>query len=199
MFFFVEFNLTYSNYPNEHLIKEKRLLIKGELQEDMEEKFLTPEQAAEYLSVSVKTVRAWLRQGKIKGVKEGRLWRIPAEALQSVGQRSSPGVYTTWNQMVAALSQIGFFPGLVGGREDVPVRLVPLVTFDGQRVQGWLEVEMEGLKGEYGPCLFDALGYLRTLRDWIPDLPLELNREGIAVPEAILEFLPHKKGEDDNA
>lgn len=163
------------------------------------EKLLTPEQAAEYLNLPVSTVRKWLRQGKIKGVKLGRLWRIPAEVLQNLGQKNSPGVYTTWNQMVAALSQIGFFPGLVGGREDVPVRLVPLLTFEGKQIPGWLEVEMEGINGEYGPCLFDALGYLRTLADWIPDLPPDLNREGIAVPEAILQYLPCEKGEGENA
>lgn len=36
----------------------------------------TPEQAAEKLSVGVATVQAWLRTGKLKGTKIGRIWRI---------------------------------------------------------------------------------------------------------------------------
>jgi excisionase family DNA binding protein len=40
------------------------------------EKVLTPEEAAEALSVSVFTIKKWLRAGKLKGVKVGRVWRI---------------------------------------------------------------------------------------------------------------------------
>ncbi|MGB9663169.1 MAG: helix-turn-helix domain-containing protein [Moorellaceae bacterium] len=40
------------------------------------DRLLTPEEAAEILAVSPKSVREWLRQGKLKGVKAGRLWRI---------------------------------------------------------------------------------------------------------------------------
>ena len=39
-------------------------------------KLLTPDQAAERLAVSPKTVRDWLRSGKLTGVKAGKLWRI---------------------------------------------------------------------------------------------------------------------------
>lgn len=42
----------------------------------MVEKAITPVQAAERLQVSVFTVQEWLRQGKLKGFKVGRLWRI---------------------------------------------------------------------------------------------------------------------------
>jgi excisionase family DNA binding protein len=40
------------------------------------EKVYTPEGAAEALMVSPKTIREWLRTGKLKGVKLGRLWRV---------------------------------------------------------------------------------------------------------------------------
>jgi excisionase family DNA binding protein len=40
------------------------------------EKVYTPEGAAEALLVSPKTIREWLRTGKLKGVKLGRLWRV---------------------------------------------------------------------------------------------------------------------------
>lgn len=42
----------------------------------MVEKLLTPEEAGERLSVATKTIKDWLRAGKLKGVKVGRLWRI---------------------------------------------------------------------------------------------------------------------------
>ena len=41
------------------------------------ERLLTPEQVAERLSLSVLTVRAWLRSGRLPGVKPGgRVWRV---------------------------------------------------------------------------------------------------------------------------
>jgi excisionase family DNA binding protein len=50
----------------------------------MEEKLLTPEEAAEYLAVSPKTIRKWLRGEKIKGVKIGKLWRIRKKDLDAL-------------------------------------------------------------------------------------------------------------------
>ena len=47
------------------------------------EKLLTPEEAAAILSVSPKSIRAWLRQGKLKGVRAGRLWRIRERDLEA--------------------------------------------------------------------------------------------------------------------
>jgi excisionase family DNA binding protein len=47
------------------------------------EKLLTPEDAAERLAVSPKTIRDWLRMGKLKGVRAGRLWRIREEDLEA--------------------------------------------------------------------------------------------------------------------
>lgn len=44
---------------------------------------LTPEEAAAKLVVSPKTIRDWLRDGVLQGVKVGKLWRIREEDLQS--------------------------------------------------------------------------------------------------------------------
>ena len=47
-------------------------------------KMLSPEEVAEHFSVTTNTVRAWLREGKLKGVKLGnKIWRISEEELQS--------------------------------------------------------------------------------------------------------------------
>jgi len=42
----------------------------------------TVEQAAEKLQVDPETIRIWLRAGKLKGIKVGRLWRIREENLE---------------------------------------------------------------------------------------------------------------------
>jgi excisionase family DNA binding protein len=43
---------------------------------------LAPEEAAARISVSPRSIREWLRKGKIKGVKAGRLWRIRETELE---------------------------------------------------------------------------------------------------------------------
>lgn len=54
------------------------------------EKVYTPEGAAEALLVSPKTVREWLRTGKLRGVKLGRLWRVRERDLQEFLQMTPP-------------------------------------------------------------------------------------------------------------
>lgn len=54
------------------------------------EKVYTPEGAAEALMVSPKTIREWLRTGKLKGVKLGRLWRVRERDLQEFLQTGPP-------------------------------------------------------------------------------------------------------------
>ena len=45
------------------------------------EEFLTVEEAAVRLKVEDETIRRWLRSGQLRGLKFGRVWRIPASAL----------------------------------------------------------------------------------------------------------------------
>jgi len=47
------------------------------------ERLLTPEEAAERLAVTPGSIRVWLRQGKLKGVRAGRLWRIRERDLEA--------------------------------------------------------------------------------------------------------------------
>lgn len=48
----------------------------------MSEKLLSPEQAAEQLGVTPNTVRTWLRDGSLKGIKLGKkIWRIKESEL----------------------------------------------------------------------------------------------------------------------
>ena len=48
----------------------------------MDEKLLTPEQVAERLQVTERTVYGWLRRGTLPALKLGRLWRIRSEDLE---------------------------------------------------------------------------------------------------------------------
>ncbi len=45
-------------------------------EEKPQDQLLTPEEAAARLKISRLTIGDWLRSGKLKGVKVGRLWRV---------------------------------------------------------------------------------------------------------------------------
>jgi excisionase family DNA binding protein len=47
------------------------------------EEFFTPQEVAEKLKVSVRTIKTHLLSGELKGVKVGRLWRVTPEAIQN--------------------------------------------------------------------------------------------------------------------
>jgi excisionase family DNA binding protein len=49
----------------------------------MEDRLLTPEEVASILAVSPKSVREWLRRGRLKGVRAGRLWRVRKRDLDA--------------------------------------------------------------------------------------------------------------------
>jgi len=49
----------------------------------MAESLLTPERAAQLLAVRPKTIRDWLKRGRLKGVRAGRLWRIRERDLEA--------------------------------------------------------------------------------------------------------------------
>ena len=48
-----------------------------------EEEFFTPEEVAQKLKVSLRTIKEHLLRGRLKGVKVGRLWRIRATDLEA--------------------------------------------------------------------------------------------------------------------
>ena len=48
------------------------------------DKWLTPDEVAEIIRVSGKTVREWLRKGTLKGVKIGKIWRIREDDLKAL-------------------------------------------------------------------------------------------------------------------
>lgn len=62
--------------------------------------FLTVEQTAERLQLSPLTVQRQLKRGALRGVKRGRVWRVPESAL---GESSPPSVSTPTQQKAAAI------------------------------------------------------------------------------------------------
>jgi len=55
----------------------------------MNEQLLTPENVSKRLQVNLRTVHAWLRAGRLKGYRVGRLWRIEEKELQAFLERES--------------------------------------------------------------------------------------------------------------
>jgi acetyl-CoA synthetase len=47
------------------------------------EEYFTPEELAQKLKVSLRTIKKYLLDGSLKGVKVGRLWRVRASDLEN--------------------------------------------------------------------------------------------------------------------
>lgn len=50
----------------------------------MEEKYYTPDEVAELLKVTRRSVYTWIKDDKIAAVKVGASWRIPASAVEKI-------------------------------------------------------------------------------------------------------------------
>lgn len=49
---------------------------------EAKEQLMTPDEVAERLSISAHTVRGYIRTGRIRAIKVGRLWRVRESDLQ---------------------------------------------------------------------------------------------------------------------
>jgi excisionase family DNA binding protein len=58
--------------------------------EELEE-LLLPAEVARILRVTVRTVERYCSQGKLRGVKVGRLWRIPKSSLEEFLKTEAEG------------------------------------------------------------------------------------------------------------
>lgn len=50
--------------------------------------YYTPHEFAKMFKVDYLTVRRWLLEGKVKGFKIGRMWRIAEEEIENFERRS---------------------------------------------------------------------------------------------------------------
>lgn len=69
---------------------------------------LTPADAAVRLRVKPETIKTWLRQGRIKGLKAGRFWRIPTEEIDNF---LKPGIPANEVNLPANEVSHGAIPG----------------------------------------------------------------------------------------
>ena len=53
------------------------------------EKMFTPEQVAEQFGLTPRTIKDWMRTGKLKGVKFGKSWRIKENDLKEFMSKGS--------------------------------------------------------------------------------------------------------------
>ncbi|HOW27344.1 MAG TPA: helix-turn-helix domain-containing protein [Elusimicrobiota bacterium] len=58
----------------------------------MEQRYLSPLQASQYLGLSKQTIYIWAEEGKIPGYKVGRVWRFDREELDSFVRKASGGI-----------------------------------------------------------------------------------------------------------
>ena len=54
-----------------------------------EDKLLTPPQIAQRLQVNERTVIQWLRNGKLRGFKIGKRWRVSSRDLEALLEQSA--------------------------------------------------------------------------------------------------------------
>lgn len=66
----------------------------------MTEQFLTVEEAATRLKVAPFTVRVWLREGKIEGVKLGKVWRVLVASLDALARPKQSEVAPVASEIV---------------------------------------------------------------------------------------------------
>jgi len=61
----------------------------------MEEKYYSPREIANRYNVTSQAITKWIKQGKLKAVKVGSVWRIPESALEEFLKKSMEGKSTT--------------------------------------------------------------------------------------------------------
>jgi len=49
---------------------------------DLMDNYYTPQQVAEKLQINIRTVYKWIREGKLKAIKVGDLWRISESEIK---------------------------------------------------------------------------------------------------------------------
>jgi excisionase family DNA binding protein len=56
----------------------------------MSERTHTVDELADYLRVSPQVVRRWIREGRIRGLQAGRVWRIPPDEYERIMREGVP-------------------------------------------------------------------------------------------------------------
>lgn len=85
------------------------------------DRLLTPDDAAKALLVKSSTVREWLRTGKLKGVKMGRLWRVKESDLGEFLKSLAQGPISVGGSVhLADQEEKEIGPSVMGGPATLP-------------------------------------------------------------------------------
>jgi excisionase family DNA binding protein len=101
----------------------------------MAERFLTLDEAANRLDVSNEVIRKWLRSGRLKGVKAGRLWRIKECSLRS----PTPSAYGDMEKFLEETSPL-YEPEVASKREEAK-EAQPLREYTYQEIREFLKAD----------------------------------------------------------
>jgi excisionase family DNA binding protein len=96
---------------------------------------LTIEEAAARLKIAVKTMREWLRTGKLPGVKTGKYWRVREQDIEAFVKsrlRLAPEPAVEEPSSVTARTQLTIAPRESLLAEDTLVALVRALLPEGQ-------------------------------------------------------------------
>jgi excisionase family DNA binding protein len=133
----------------------------------MQDQVLTLEEAADRAKVKVKSMREWLRTGKLKGIKAGRLWRVRASDLEAFFEASAqrPRLVREPDDAEAAGAQP--LAQAQGPAEPVEEGKRKELTGDRARIADVLRAHPEGLT----PAQVQAqLGTDKPLRDTMKNM-----------------------------
>jgi len=88
---------------------------------------LTIEEAAPLLKIAPKTLRRWLREGAIPGVKVGRKWLVRADVVEQALTHGRRGDHSVWVPPEAR-------PDYQEDPAPAPLAVVPPLSYDQRKV-----------------------------------------------------------------
>lgn len=88
------------------------------------QRLITPAEAADLLSVKEHTIRQWLRNKQLRGVKLGGIWRIRESALEQFVNQNETGT-----EIKPTKLQKGYF---------TPAEVAELMNIEQARIRVWL-------------------------------------------------------------
>lgn len=113
--------------------------------DDLMPKYYTPEEVAQELRVTRRTVYEWLTSGRLRGMRAGNRWRVDVQDLEAFIQPERSGRHT--DEVAERADREARVMAIVGKYADVPVSSEDLMREKHERwrreQQEWA-VRMEG-------------------------------------------------------
>lgn len=143
----------------------------------MSEMLLTVEQTADRLQLSPLTIQRQLRRGALRGIKRGRVWRVPESALLESSQSTKTTPLTAQDRAVSIIRDMQS-----GDSRQRNAAILRLARSDAE-TRAYVEREVEKSVAGYD-------GLEDDLSDW-----RALDREPFQFPEEPADFLSEAEAE----